>query len=159
MDLVREVKPPFSPDVVVEEFASVLKGYGCFEVVGDRYSGAWVRERFSEHGVNYRLADKTKSELYLEVLPAIKSAKVELLDHSRLLAQLVGLERRTSRRGKDSIDHAPSSHDDIANACAGTVTMALEEGVPYVPVVTALVDREEHFFDPPRSGRSFWNRR
>jgi hypothetical protein len=32
---------------------------------------------------------------------------------------LVGLERRVSRQGKDSIDHAPGGHDDAANAVAG----------------------------------------
>jgi len=33
--------------------------------------------------------------------------------------QLVGLERCTTRAGKDSIDHAPGSYDDLANAVAG----------------------------------------
>jgi len=33
--------------------------------------------------------------------------------------QLTGLERRTARSGKDSIDHGPSGHDDLANAVAG----------------------------------------
>jgi hypothetical protein len=42
-----------------------------------------------------------------------------LLDHPRLLTQLVGLERRTARGGRDSIDHAPGAHDDLANAVAG----------------------------------------
>jgi hypothetical protein len=42
-----------------------------------------------------------------------------LLDDKRLQAQLIGLERRTSRAGKDSIDHGPGGHDDIANAVAG----------------------------------------
>ena len=35
----------------------------------------------------------------------------------RLVSQLTGLERRTARSGKDTIDH--DSHDDIANAVAG----------------------------------------
>ncbi|OSI65451.1 terminase large subunit domain-containing protein [Bradyrhizobium canariense] len=36
--------------------------------------------------------------------------------------QLCGLERRTARSGKDSIDHAPNGHDDVANAVAGVLT-------------------------------------
>jgi hypothetical protein len=36
-----------------------------------------------------------------------------------LVAQISGLERRTGRSGKDSIDHAPNGHDDLANAVAG----------------------------------------
>jgi hypothetical protein len=30
-----------------------------------------------------------------------------------------GLERRTTRAGKDSIDHAPGAHDDLINSVAG----------------------------------------
>jgi hypothetical protein len=47
-----------------------------------------------------------------------------LLDHPRLATQLVGLERRTARGGRDSIDHAPGAHDDIANAAAGALVLA-----------------------------------
>ena len=28
LDCVREIRPPFSPDTVVEEFAALLKSYG-----------------------------------------------------------------------------------------------------------------------------------
>jgi hypothetical protein len=31
-------------------------------------------------------------------------------------AQIVGLERRTARGVRDSVDHAPGAHDDVANA-------------------------------------------
>jgi hypothetical protein len=39
--------------------------------------------------------------------------------HDRLVSQIVDLERRVSRAGKDSIDHAPHGHDDLANVVAG----------------------------------------
>jgi hypothetical protein len=32
---------------------------------------------------------------------------------------IVSLERRTARGGRDSIDHPPNQHDDLANALAG----------------------------------------
>ena len=32
-------------------------------------------------------------------------------------------ERRTARGGRDSIDHPPGAHDDIANAMAGAIAM------------------------------------
>jgi hypothetical protein len=35
----------------------------------------------------------------------------------------MSLERRTSRGGRDSVDHAPGSHDDLANACAGALSL------------------------------------
>ena len=42
---------------------------------------------------------------------------------SRLASQIVGLERRVSRAGKDSIDHAPHGHDDLANCVAGAAAL------------------------------------
>ena len=62
---------------------------------------------------------RPKSDLYHDLLPLINATRIELLDNRRLAAQLIGLERRTSRQGKDSIDHPPGGHDDLANAAAG----------------------------------------
>lgn len=123
LDSVRERKPPFSPEAVVADFCETLKTYGLHSVTGDRYAGEWPREQFRKHGVSYRLADKTRSDLYLALLPALNSQSVDLLDTERtkLVNQIVGLERRTARSGKESIDHAPNSHDDLANAVAGVV--------------------------------------
>jgi hypothetical protein len=59
-----------------------------------------------------------------DLLPLLNSRKVELLDLPRLATQLTGLERRTARGGKDSIDHAPGSHDDVANCVAGSLLLA-----------------------------------
>jgi hypothetical protein len=39
LDLVRERRPPFSPDDVVNEFSALLKAYGVSIVRGDRYGG------------------------------------------------------------------------------------------------------------------------
>jgi len=39
LDAVREVRPPFSPESVVEEFAGLLRNYRIVTVVGDRYGG------------------------------------------------------------------------------------------------------------------------
>jgi hypothetical protein len=124
LDCVREIRPPFSPDAVVEEFAQVLKSYRLHRVTGDRYAGEWPRERFKVHGITYEPSDKTKSQIYGEALPLLNSGRVELLDHPRLITQLCGLERRTARGGRDSIDHAPGAHDDVANAAAGALVLA-----------------------------------
>jgi len=121
LDAIRERRPPFSPEDVVLEFAELLKTYRITEVQGDRYSGEWTRERFNHHGIRYELAEKSKSDLYRDLLPAINSRKVDLLEDARLIAQIVGLERRTARGGRDSIDHAPNAHDDLANSVAGVV--------------------------------------
>jgi hypothetical protein len=124
--LIREVLPPFSPEQVVEEFAATVKRYRLTKVIGDRYAGEWPRERFRLHNVNYELVENTKSELYQALLPIINSSGAVLLDHDRMVHQLVGLERRTARGGRDSIDHVRGAHDDIANAVAGAIVLAHE---------------------------------
>jgi hypothetical protein len=121
LDALRERRPPFSPEDVVLEFSAILKSYHISSVTGDRYGGDWPRDRFREHGITYETAAKQKSDLYRDLLPAINSRMVDLLEDARLLAQIVGLERRTARGGRDSIDHAPVAHDDLANSVAGVV--------------------------------------
>lgn len=121
LDAIREVRPPFSPESVVTEFARLLKDYRITKVIGDRYAGEWPRERFREHGITYEPSAKPKTDLYAALLPLLNSARVSLLDHPRLAQQLAGLERRTARGGRDSIDHAPGAHDDVANAVAGAL--------------------------------------
>ena len=131
LDAVRERKPPFSPENVVEEFASLLKTYRVHSVMGDRYAGEWPRERFRVHGIEYEISEKPKSIIYGDFLPAINSGTVELLDHKRLVSQLCGLERRTARGGRDSIDHMAGAHDDVANAVAGALVALSKKGFVY----------------------------
>jgi hypothetical protein len=128
LDLVRERSPPFSPDNVVDEFASILRTYRCSVVHGDKYGGEFPRELFQKRGVTYRTSERSKSELYGELLPLINSRRVDLLDDKKSIAQLIGLERRTARSGKDSIDHAPGGHDDKINSIAGALVMAAAGG-------------------------------
>jgi len=119
LDALREKRPPFSPELIVEEYAKLLKSYGITKILGDRYAGEWVREPFKKFGITYDPAAAPKSDLYRDALPLLNSKKVDLLDHQRMIQQFVGLERRTARSGKDSIDHAPTSHDDVCNVVAG----------------------------------------
>ncbi len=124
LDCTRECRPPFSPENVVMDFATLLKTYNVREVVGDRYAGEWPRERFREHGIQYEASAKTKSDIYKDALPGLNSGRIELLDIPRLTSQLCSLERRTARGGRDSIDHGPGGHDDVANAAAGALLLA-----------------------------------
>jgi hypothetical protein len=128
LDALRERTPPFSPEQVTEEFANLLKTYRVTSVSGDRYAGEWPREQFGRFGITYNAAVPTKSTLYGDLLPMINSARVELLDNKRLIAQLTSLERRTARGGRDSIDHPPNGHDDLANAVAGLASFNLSHG-------------------------------
>ena len=125
LDCVRERRPPFSPEAVVEEFSGLLNSYGLHEVVGDRYAGQWPGEQFRKRGVTYRTSEQAKSEIYLESLPLLNGGRVDLLDNERLVAQICGLERRTARGGRDSVDHGPGGHDDLANAALGAALLAV----------------------------------
>lgn len=127
VDATRERKPPFSPEGVVSDFAALLKSYGIASVTGDRYAGEWPREQFRKQGITYKIADKPRSDLYRDLLPALNSRTIDLLDDDKLVNQIVGLERRVARGGKESIDHGPNGHDDVANAVAGLANMILQQ--------------------------------
>jgi ribosomal protein L37AE/L43A len=127
LDLLREIKSPFSPEEAVREFAQVLKAYHISEITGDRYSAEWVKEAFERHGIRYVPSEKNRSELYLEFLPALTSGQIELLDNERMKQQFAGLQRRTSGAGRDAVDHGIGGHDDLSNCCAGAVCRVLEE--------------------------------
>jgi hypothetical protein len=126
IDAVREIAPPFSPDAVVDEYAALLASYRVTRVEGDRYGGEFPRELFRKHGVEYEVAEKPKSDLYRDLLPLLNAGRIVLPRNERLVAQLVGLERRTARSGRDSIDHAAGGHDDLANVCAGASAIAID---------------------------------
>ena len=128
VDVLRECRPPFSPDDVTAEFAQTLRAYRVSTVYADRWGGEWPVSAFRHWGIWYRSAKKTKSELYRDLLPMLNARRVELLDLPRLKAQLLGLERRTARGGRDSIDHAPRQHDDVINVCAGAIDKVRASG-------------------------------
>ena len=131
LDLVLERRAPFNPDAVTDEFCAALQRYSVREVAGDHYAGLWPRVRFEQHGITYRPSDDTKSEIYQAALPLLTSGQCELLDYPRLFHRLVNLERKTSRSGKDSIDHPPRGTDDVVNAvCCALVAVTRRSRCP-----------------------------
>jgi hypothetical protein len=135
LDAVREVKPPFSPEQVVADFAELLRRYRITRVQGDRFAGEWPREVFRNYGITYEASAKPKSDLYRDLLPRLNSGEVDLLDNSRLVAQLVGLERRTARGGRDII-----GSDDLCNAVAGAL---VQVSAGRLSVMDSLNDNNE----------------
>ena len=123
VDAIREQRPPFSPEQVTQEFVSCSRATTSFKVIGDRYAGGYPPEQFGKFNILFEQAAKPKSELYGDLLPMINSCRIQLLDHPRLISQLCGLERRTARGGRDTIDHPPGGHDDIANCVAGLASI------------------------------------
>lgn len=132
IDAVREVRPPFSPDAVCEQFAALLKSYRIASVQGDNYAVEWPKERMQVHGIRYERCETPKSGLYQQLLPLLNSGRIELLENQRLIRQLCSLERRTTRGGRDIIDHPPGagSHDDLVNSVAGAASILLNKARP-----------------------------
>lgn len=139
IDALRETRPPFSPSSVIAEYAALLKTYRIRAVRGDRYAGEFPREAFRKFNISYAVSSKTRSELYIDLLPAINSASLDLLDNDRAINQIASLERRTARSGRDSIDHAPGAHDDLANVIAGAASEAAFTRIPIMPMFGPVV--------------------
>ncbi|MER9711080.1 hypothetical protein [Mesorhizobium sp. M0213] len=123
LDRLEEAKPPFKPEEVVAKFSAILKSYGCDSVYGDAYGGEWVTAAFERHGIRYLRSPMTKTELFLNFLPMLNSHSIQLLDHGKMVAQLVGLQRRVTSAGRETIDHKAEAHDDVANAVAGCLAV------------------------------------
>jgi hypothetical protein len=167
LDLVREWPSPFSPQQVVSEIVEICRRWNLKSVVGDRYAGEWAREPFRNHGIEYQLADHTRSEAYLTMLPAINSGKIELLENRSLISQLCSLERRVARSGKDSVDHPRGGHDDVINAAAlalvGAALMPASSAANWIEVYRRLCQRNidvdniraSNGSPPPEFGFSF----
>ena len=96
------------------------------DAVGDNYGGEWPVAEFAKHRITYQLSEKHRSQLYLELIPALNSRRVELPDDRRMIDELRRLERRRGRSGKDTIDHpAYGGSDDLANSIAGAVNLVI----------------------------------
>jgi Terminase large subunit, ATPase domain len=154
LDCLRERKPPFNPSDVAAEFIDTLKSYRVTIVIGDRFAGEWCRQPFHDAGIFYKLADRTKADLYRDALPIFNSRHVSLLDNRTLVGQLCSLERSTGPTGRDKIEHPRGAHDDLANAAAGALTIALqrprwetpcETGLPYVGPVSTVQRIDDEF--------------
>jgi hypothetical protein len=153
LDALRERRPPFSPSDVVDEF-SALKSYGVRKGESDGWGGDWVGEAFRKAGITVTPSAKPKSDIYREALPLMNARAWSLLDRPRLVSQLCGLERRTARGGRDSIDHAPMTHDVIANAAAGALVLAATAWQPMI-----ITDEMLRRSSVPAPGSSAWRRR
>ena len=125
IDAVRHRKPPFSPEDVVAEFSELLAVYRVTKVVGDRYAGEWPRERFRHRGIAYEASEKSKSDLYRDLLPLINSRPLDLLD------AILGSWRNSPPwsggppAAAATLSTTPrGGHDDLANAVAGALALA-----------------------------------
>jgi hypothetical protein len=127
IDRVEETRAPFDPSSVVQQFSTLLKSYHVYEATSDRYAGVWPESAFSKEGVVLRMSELPASDLYLEFQPLMAMGRVELPNDERLCLQFQMLERRTRTGGRDSVDHPPGLHDDMANSAAGAAYLAAQK--------------------------------
>jgi hypothetical protein len=120
-DVVRGKRAPFDPNVVVAEYAALLKEYRIKKLSGDNYSAAWVEMAWKNEGIIYERSELAKSAIYLESLPLFVRQVVVIPEQSILTRELRLLERRTSRSGKDTVDHGRTGSDDYANSLCGVL--------------------------------------
>jgi hypothetical protein len=121
VDLVRGWDTPHDPHQVTQEVSEVCKRYRVHRITGDRYAARWVSEAFAKHGIIYSNSELSKSNLFLEFEPLINTQQVQLPKNKILFNELLNLERKTGRSGRDSVTHPPGkgASDDLANAVAG----------------------------------------
>lgn len=131
LDRLEEVRPPFDPLATARRFAEVLRAYRVTHVVGDEARHVTLAvQGFKDGAIDYRPTTRaqTKTELYLNLLAAINAGRVELLDDTRLMQQLLGLQRRAAA-GRDVVEDR-GRHDDRANVVAGVVALGLAATPP-----------------------------
>jgi hypothetical protein len=121
LDNLYEKRSPFDPPSTHDEIAALLKQYDVKDIKGDRYAIGLIESEYASRGFKYTPSELVRSDVYLNTLPLFTSGRVRLLDNQRLIHQLVSLERRTTRLGKDTIDHPPRAFDDLANATCGAL--------------------------------------
>ncbi len=126
LDVLREARPPFRPESVVEEYSQVLKGYGITSIMSDSYAGEWVVSAFQNHGISVEKATMSKSDFYLNVLPLFNNGSIRLLDQERLKNQLMSLERKVRSGSRDAVDNF-HGHDDLSNSASASLVLATQE--------------------------------
>jgi hypothetical protein len=159
-DVVRGFRAPHDPASAVRDFASLAKEYRVTEIFGDAYAADWVSGAFAEAGVSYRRSALNRSALYLEGLPLFVRGLVKIPDHSILARELRLLERRTTRGGRDSVDHGTSGSDDHANALFGmlhrlSASTPADQWIKLARVETIRMFNATANEDDERSGPSY----
>jgi hypothetical protein len=141
-DVIREVRPPFVPEVVVKEFAETAKRYGCTAVFSDQFAfglhaGLW---NGTNTGVRLAEARYNTAENYLRLLPSLLAKKVLFLDSKVQRGQFAALERHMMS-GNEIIrkPQTTSARDDVATAAAGAL-VAVGDGTGYDLMNPALYE-------------------
>jgi hypothetical protein len=155
IDLVREVRPPFSVATVTKEFARVCRSFDVLLVIGDRFGSTFAEHAMQDVGLTLWPADRTKSDFYVELAATVNARRIELLDLPVLRTQLAGLHRRVGRNGREYIDDG-GEHDDVANVVAGVALEVLQPAAVAGGIGQAITDDADGDLVPAPSGAPSW---
>jgi hypothetical protein len=139
VEVVRSRAPKFNPEAVTEDYASLLKSYGLYEVFGDKFSGDFILNLYAKFGITYQRAEKSKSELYLEAEGAFNSGLVEIPNREQLITQLKSLVRKARFGGKDSVD-ADIPEDEPNVVCGLIWLLSNQQAMKPLPISYGLSD-------------------
>lgn len=122
---IVEIPAPCDPVNATAQIAAVLRSYGVTDVWGDKYAVGFVSSELGRHGLTLQHTTKSRSDLYRELLPSLRSRRVRLLANERAVSQFANLERRALSAGAERIDHPAQGNakDDVSNAIAGALIM------------------------------------
>jgi hypothetical protein len=123
LDVVRAWRPPFNPGEVAQHMAALCRQYRVSTVTGDRFAQGFSDELLRQAGLRSRPSERDKSAIYVDLAAVLNAGQARLLDVPELLRELRGLERRRGAT-KDRVD-CWRGHDDVANAAAGALTLAV----------------------------------
>ena len=85
LDAIREVRPPFSPEAVITEFADLLKTYRITKVIGDRYARRVAAREIPQARHQLRAEQRPQGrDLSRTSCRMLNSGKVKLLGNKRL---------------------------------------------------------------------------
>ena len=131
IDVVRERRPPFSPEDVVLEFSAILNSYQISSVTGDRYGGEWPRGEIPRTRDCLRGGGEAK----VGPLPRPSARHQFAKGRSARRRAIVCPDRwpRASHSTRWPRQHRPrtGAHDDVANAAAGVVAALASSNYEY----------------------------
>src|SRR5207245_7560644 len=100
---------------------------------------------------------EARPTIYGSFLPLLNSpGRVELLDDPRLVSQLLSLERRTARGGRDSVDHSVGGRDDCANAAAGVLVAVAHTCLAEPTGANLSATPTRRAIDPDNPAEPYW---
>ena len=121
-------RPRSIPRAVAQEYAHLAREYGCSKDHRRQLRWRVGLRCLPRCGIKYERSPLPKSRLV-----SGSAARTSIVARFQspitryLLRELRGLERRTHRSGKDSVDHGSHGSDDFANALCGALYIAMHE--------------------------------